>query len=360
MLVEISSSAFKCSNIKNGTIKFHKGLNTIVGNANSIGKSLLLFAIDFAQGGEDYAVIDNSLIKNIGHHTIRFTHNFNGVYRTYERSTANPKLVKEISITDNKLIKDWDADQFRKYLYIQLQDNFKLSFREAINAFTRIALKNTNNVAAPLQAFKDQKSSIQVENLFKIYHIYEKFQKEKEDLTDRKNEVSKYKGAREIKLIESIDKTTKEQYLKRIDELKAIKDEMKNKHKDGVVALDDIQLDELKELRKQLKILKRQRTSMQINIDNISIDMDDLNKNTSANYQELQRFFPNVEFKELNDVIQYTKKLANITKTEKESSIKDLQENIKILDSNILELENSIKNIIPKKNVPTDILDEYS
>ena len=47
MLIEIQSDVFKCSNIIDGKISFHQGLNTIIGYNNSVGKSLLLFAIDF-------------------------------------------------------------------------------------------------------------------------------------------------------------------------------------------------------------------------------------------------------------------------------------------------------------------------
>lgn len=359
MLIEIQSSVFKCSNIKDGLIKFHPGLNTIIGNANSIGKSLLLFAIDFAYGGDDYLNIDPSVTKNVGDHSIFFIHKFNGIKHKYSRSTNDPNIVIEYS--NDNISKKWNIEQFRKYLQLNLNDSsLLLSFREAIGPFTRILLKNTFSVTTPMQAYKGQNLSSQVDTLLKMYHIYELFKSEKDELKFKKEDLSKFKGAREIKLIETIDKNTKAQYLARINELTILKQNIKEKHKKGIVTLDDVQLDELKELERQLKILKRKRTYTKINIDNISIDMDDLNKSTAANYKELKYFFPNEEFKELDDVIQYSKKLAKITKNEKESSINELNENLKMLNENILSIENEIKKIIPEKSAPADILDKYS
>lgn len=359
MLIEIQSPVFKCSNIKDGLIKFHPGLNTLIGNANSIGKSLLLFAIDFAYGGDDYLNIDPSVTKNVGDHSIFFIHKFNGIKHKYSRSTNDPNIVIEYS--NDNISKKWNIEQFRKYLQLNLNDSsLLLSFREAIGPFTRILLKNTFSVTTPMQAYKGQNLSSQVDTLLKIYHIYELFKSEKDELKFKKEDLSKFKGAREIKLIETIDKNTKAQYLARINELTILKQNIKEKHKKGIVTLDDVQLDELKELERQLKILKRKRTYTKINIDNISIDMDDLNKSTTANYKELKYFFPNEEFKELDDVIQYSKKLAKITKNEKESSINELNENLKMLNENILSIENEIKKIVPEKSAPADILDQYS
>ena len=81
MLIELECSLFgSCQDEKftpYGKIKFHKGLNTILGTKNgdnSIGKSTFLMVIDFCFGGEDYANIKNKgcVIPYVGTHTINF------------------------------------------------------------------------------------------------------------------------------------------------------------------------------------------------------------------------------------------------------------------------------------------------
>lgn len=359
MLIEIQSDVFKCKNIQDGKVSFHQGLNTIIGYNNSVGKSLLLFAIDFAYGGEDYSIIDQAMIENIGHHEIKFTHDFNGILHTYLRSTDQPDIVKELR--NNQVIKHWTIEQYRKYLYLQLNDtNLLLSFRELIGPFSRINLKNSNQVVYPMYFYNAQKPSNQVECLLKTYHIYEKYMNERTAMQNRKSDLSKYVGARELKIVETIDKNTRIEYEKRIEELKKLKNELKAKYSDGLITLDELQLDNLKELRKQLKALRRQKTVLEAKKNDIILDMGDLETAISSNYNELKRFFPNNNFKELDDVISYAKKLIKITKNEKIESINEIDENLFILNENILELENEIKKIIPNKKIPTSILDDYA
>ena len=359
MLIEIQSDVFKCKNIQDGKVSFHQGLNTIIGYNNSVGKSLLLFAIDFAYGGEDYSIIDQAMIENIGHHEIKFTHDFNGILHTYLRSTDQPDIVKELR--NNQVIKHWTIEQYRKYLYLQLNDtNLLLSFRELIGPFSRINLKNSNQVVYPMYFYNAQKPSNQVECLLKTYHIYEKYMNERTAMQNRKSDLSKYVGARELKIVETIDKNTRIEYEKRIEELKKLKNELKAKYSDGLITLDELQLDNLKELRKQLKALRRQKTVLEAKKNDIILDMGDLETAISSNYNELKRFFPNNNFKELDDVISYAKKLIKITKNEKIESINEIDENLFILNKNILELENEIKKIIPNKKIPTSILDDYA
>ena len=166
MLVEIQSDVFKCENIKEGKITFHEGLNTIIGYNNSVGKSLLLFAIDFAFGGDDYPTIDNAMIKNVGHHSVKFTHSFNGIYHTYLRSTNDPSTVVELK--SGTTMKKWNINEFRKFLFYNLKDNeLSLSFRELVGPFSRINNKKTNDVSQPMYYYAGQKPSNQVESFLK-------------------------------------------------------------------------------------------------------------------------------------------------------------------------------------------------
>ncbi|MCD0151829.1 ATPase, partial [Streptococcus agalactiae] len=73
MLIEMWSPAFKKEGEIREPIKFHLGLNVVMGmdNAdNSIGKSSTLLAIDFIFGGTSY--LKSVAVKKVGDHPIYF------------------------------------------------------------------------------------------------------------------------------------------------------------------------------------------------------------------------------------------------------------------------------------------------
>lgn len=75
MLIEVSSDAFKSHGRIREKIKFHPGLNAVVGGkrgANSIGKSTFLMILDYVFGGENYTVESINDIKEVGPHIIKF------------------------------------------------------------------------------------------------------------------------------------------------------------------------------------------------------------------------------------------------------------------------------------------------
>lgn len=84
-----------CDKFKKKLIEFHDGLNIILGDdiaSNSIGKSTMLLAIDFAFGGDTYAKQDN-IIRNVKHHTLKFKFHFNNEDFYYSRSTDSQNIV---------------------------------------------------------------------------------------------------------------------------------------------------------------------------------------------------------------------------------------------------------------------------
>ena len=89
MLLEIFCDKFVKNEQVRPAVKFHKGLNVVLGNklgANSIGKSTFLLAIDFAFGGSDYVEKATDIEKNIGSHSILFTFEFKNCKYHHKRT----------------------------------------------------------------------------------------------------------------------------------------------------------------------------------------------------------------------------------------------------------------------------------
>ena len=78
MLVEICCDEFKINNEVRPPIRFHRGLNAVLGDdsgSNSIGKSTLFMIIDFVFGGSDYITKQKDVHQEIGGHTINLLSN---------------------------------------------------------------------------------------------------------------------------------------------------------------------------------------------------------------------------------------------------------------------------------------------
>lgn len=143
MLTEISCSLFKTANNPSDTVKFHKGLNIVLGGSRgetSIGKSTTLLIIDFAFGGLTYAHSD--AVRELQDHTIKFVFEFGGKEYHFSRSTKRPELVtyhqsptskKDIS---NKEFCNWLAEQY----HIKYENE---SFRNIISRFSEFMVKIT-------------------------------------------------------------------------------------------------------------------------------------------------------------------------------------------------------------------------
>jgi uncharacterized protein YydD (DUF2326 family) len=93
MLTEIH-----CKKFKTKTIKFHSGLNVVLGDAvatNSIGKSNLLMIIDFAFGGNSFLEHNSDVSKELGHHDYHFRFKFRDKIVGFVRNTNTPNLVHQ-------------------------------------------------------------------------------------------------------------------------------------------------------------------------------------------------------------------------------------------------------------------------
>ena len=79
MLVEVRCDKFVSNGKARGPIRFHAGLNAVLGDdngSNSIGKSTFLMILDFVFGGSDYVKKCVDVQENVKEHTICFAFDF--------------------------------------------------------------------------------------------------------------------------------------------------------------------------------------------------------------------------------------------------------------------------------------------
>ena len=116
MLKKISCELFKVNGQKREPIRFHKGLNIILGGGtgvNSIGKSTMLLIIDFVFGGNTY--LSSDAVKQLGNHNIEFVFEFDGIDYRFVRSTAQANSIFRVDENDN-ILNEIDLQDFTDWL----------------------------------------------------------------------------------------------------------------------------------------------------------------------------------------------------------------------------------------------------
>ncbi len=152
MLTEISCELFKADGQMRPPIRFHKGLNIVLGGktgVNSIGKSTMLLIIDFAFGGDTYAKSD--AVRELGNHNIHFTFEFDGKPYYFVRHTVSPGDIFQLNENGN-IITPLKREAYTNWLSEHYEMDFVgVQFRNTISRFFRIYGKNNYNELRPLQ-----------------------------------------------------------------------------------------------------------------------------------------------------------------------------------------------------------------
>lgn len=179
MLVEFDSDAFFHDEQRPGPLRLSEGLNTVLGTENtenSIGKSTTLLAIDFCFGGSDYVDKAKDVIKNIGHHEIRFAFLLGGETHCFRRATDTPTAIT-LCDKNYRPLRTMTLDDFKTFVGTQygLQDT-GISLRQAVSNFFRIWQRKNSDVDHPLLAHPRDTQADGVKRLLMLFDEYTKLQ----------------------------------------------------------------------------------------------------------------------------------------------------------------------------------------
>ena len=169
MLIELSCDTF-------GSIKrivFRDGLNIVQGmSGNSIGKSTILKVIDFAFGGNYYKDSNEDIIREIGHHTIKFAHKFGSDIYYFSRSTNRPNIIYKCNAQYEE-IEPLKSIEFGSFLieHYQLTDH-NAKWRSLVSLFSRIWNKENKDVKRPLYLHSSQKTEDAILLLIQLFNLH--------------------------------------------------------------------------------------------------------------------------------------------------------------------------------------------
>lgn len=362
MLSEIRCEAFQSYGKPRETIKFHQGLNTILGGAaanNSIGKSTFLLIIDYCFGGETYGKSD---IKNhVGDHTICFAFEFDGKKHYFSRTVSKPKIV-DICNSEYHPLESIKLDDFKIILYEHYCPNVEgAKFREIISRFFRISGKKNDTINNPLNDTVPQMEPaiVALEKLFGLYNYVSTLRAQLEESEGKKKAFAQ---ARKFQLVpHSI--TSQKQYDQNLEKISALEKQLSELTQDTD---QDLLQEELKrkdsaaEVNSQLQGMKRQYKKLVSQYRIVTKNMDENFVTTENDLQRLAAYFPSVNIKKIEEVETFHRELSGILETQMSEEAAGLQALIRAATSEIQKLEAQLAKLGVPLQVPKSFLEQYS
>ncbi len=366
MLVEVSSDAFKSYGKTREKIKFHSGLNVVVGGrrgANSIGKSTFLMILDFVFGGENYTTESINDIKEVGPHLIKFAFkNQQGEYFYYSRSTEVPKKV---NVCDDKyeVVHTIKLTQFQNELLkiygITIPD---VTFRGMIGNFIRVhPLAPSRLIEYPLQAADGQKQSQQIVNFEKLFDSYREINILKKVYEDLKNRSSVLQSASKYDYVRPAqNKTIYNRNKDRIDYLQKQIETLKIESEKGLLNLKVEQDDSTRELIQDINRQRDIKSDILMQIAAVKRNQGIKTKVKKQDYESLKLFFPDLNTEYLDEVENFHIKLTKILDREIKEALNKLQDQLGLINQTIQNLESKVKKISSTPSVDMVLVEKLS
>ncbi len=364
MLKKISCELFKVNGQKRRPIRFHKGLNIILGGGtgvNSIGKSTMLLIIDFVFGGNAY--LSSDAVKQLGNHNIEFVFEFDGIDYRFVRSTAQANSIFRVDENDN-ILNEIDLQDFTDWLCKKYKMDLPgLKFRNTISRFFRIYGKKNYDEFRPLQdtgQSENQEKAIRV--LVALYNQYAEIEAFEQQLKTAEARIDAFRKARRYQFIPSaVDGMKKyEENIQIISELKRKKSELELSGEQSFSEEEVKKAEQTNELRMAIQDARRKLRHKENDLHLISLNLTQGVYPTEADLKNLQEFFPEANLAKILDVERFHNKIQAILHDELEAEQEKIKEEIQPLKEVIESLQKALENIQPSMAFSQEFLNTYT
>lgn len=331
MLVEFDSDAFFHDEQRPGPLRLKEGLNTVLGTdntENSIGKSTTLLAIDFCFGGSDYIDKAKDVVKNIGHHEIRFAFLLGGETHYFRRATDTPDTVT-LCDKEYRALRTMTLEDFKGFVGTQygLQDA-GITLRRAVSNFFRIWQRKNADVDHPLLAYPRDTQADGVKRLLMLFDEYTKlqgFMAAKDEAVrelDLFNAAGRYYDFPRARNVTEVKNNTQ-----RIEDLETERDQAglragltaKDYTSTQQAAINEVQA-EREPLLRRFNQIGRQINSMR-QAKGISSDVS-----LTKKFDSLREFFPEANIEHIESIEHFHRSMRQVLDAEFKAETKQLEE----------------------------------
>lgn len=364
MLKEISCELFKVDGEVRPPIRFHNGLNIVLGGktgVNSIGKSTMLLIVDFAFGGDTYAKSD--AVRELGNHNIFFTFEFDGKLYYFLRNTDSPGEIYKLDKNRN-IIESMKNTEFTAWLNVQYGMSFSgVRFRNTISRFFRIYGKNNYNELRPLQmrgGTESQEDAIHV--LVTLFNQYESVLAFEEQLQLADKRIAAFREARKYQFIPTaVDGLKKyEENIATIAYLKQEKADLESSNNQTVNAEEVEKANQANTILTQLQDIRRLANQKENDLHLINLNINQGVYPTEADLNSLHEFFPEANLRKIIDIERFHNKIQTILRDELETAKNRIEEELVPLKDVVKDLEKQAEEIRPSVVFSKEFLTAYT
>lgn len=368
MLVEVRCDKFISNGKVRDPIHFHAGLNAVLGDdngSNSIGKSTFLMILDFVFGGTDYVKKCVDVQESVKEHTICFTFDFGGQKYYFSRNTVDYNNIVKCDSKYQPLM-DEEPLSLQKYGEF-LCEKYALSaegttWRGAVARFIRVYKRDTLDEERPLRSSKDEKAADAIKGYMRLFDRYSSVEAQIKQATTAEDEKEAFrKSTQEYNHVRAAkNDKEKEANETRIAELEHQEQDLIDNSSRGLLDLDSMTAQRLSELNELLINYRRQRALIQTQLNSVRRDMTGERRSFKRTFTELERFFPNEEFRTLEQIESFHQKLTKILEQEFAETEKNLATTYTLLGNEIAAIQEQITEIKNVPNVSQAILREFA
>lgn len=344
-----------------GRIPFEKGLNVIQGHStgqNSIGKSTFLLVVDFVFGGDDYAN-DYKILNAIKAHTICFSFEFDNKLYYFSRNTGNSSVVY-ICNEDYQPNDEMSIDNFRIWLLNSYKINLPNvhSIRSIISLFFRVYGRNNVFERQALATVPQEKKELSLISYMKLYNLFEDIRPLYEKLdydTKHKDAILK---AENFEIKRRITKAIYEENLATIFNFENERKRLLNKGTEEI-ELDDGSTEQAVKSKAEIEKLNKIKKNLWANYYKIKNSAEFRKPATQTEFDELSKYFPNVNLQELEKIENFHNKLSEILNPEFQSAMSSIRTEINIISNKIKQLEEIMEEIKLPQQMSKKTLESY-
>lgn len=222
--------------------------------------------------------------------------------------------------------------------YGQISDG--LTFRGAVSRFIRVDRHEIMKEDKPFRSAERETDAQAILGMLKLYGRYGEVEQQEKVAAEAEDREDTFKAAQKYEYIPHVkNKTEYKRNKERIITLQALAENLAAKSSDGLLDLDSMQAEKLRELRAKLSSFRRQKTRLQGQLDVIKQSQADSKKTFQRDYDELLYFFPDADASRLEEVENFHRSLTRILGGEIKDSVVDIEAMIEIVAAEIKRLE---------------------
>jgi hypothetical protein len=332
----------RCEMFRTGEVQFSAGLNVVLGDenaTNSIGKSTMLMVVDFVFGGKTLLTHNADVIAELGHHAYEFAFEFEGERHHFRRDTRTPEDVL-VCNAGYEVESTMSIDAFTAFLKrayeLPTEDQ---SFRAAVGLHLRVWGKDNLLVDRPLHGSPSQPARDCIDNLIKTFDLYDGIRDK--EAASRKSEAA-LKALRNASAHELVPHITKRDYLAAQAQIVALErdlDDVRRNLASYATSLGDLINKEVLALKLRKHELSERRLNLAGRLQRVERNLGGKRAIRGQNFEDLQRFFPQVNVHRLEEIEAFHNGVGKILKIQLEQSKEQLTQELAAIDAEIVSID---------------------